>query len=178
MLKRIAIAFACALAAGGATVVAATRAPANDAADFTFQWRGGQAVMRGESPYAALDSVAPYPYGGGYLYPLPTAVVISPFALLRMHTAWILYGAVMTGLLAFALTRDGYWRLPMLMSLPMLTAVQLGQYSPLVVAMGLTAGLEWLAFVKPTLGVAMFAWRPRRWAVVGVVLAGVIATMF
>src|SRR5690349_8493112 len=48
------------------------------AADFTWWWRAGHALLNGQSPYAAIDPTGPYPYREGFLYPLPAAVVSAP----------------------------------------------------------------------------------------------------
>jgi hypothetical protein len=155
--RRVMVALACALAAALAVSVAAGRSPPNEASDFTLYWRGGHALLDGLSPYKVVNDVGPYPYDSGFLYPIPAAIVAVPFALLSMHAGWIAWGAVSTGLLAFALTRDNFARLPLLMSLPMLSTVQQGQWAALVVVGGLLPALRVFGGLKPTLGAAVFA---------------------
>jgi hypothetical protein len=154
---RLVVAMACAVAAALAVTVAAGRAPPNEAADFTVLWRAGRALVDGQSPYAVVNAVGPYPYESGFLYPIPAAIVVMPFALLSMHGGWIAWGAASTGLLAFALTRETFSRLPLLMSLPMLSTVQQGQYAALVTAAALMSALSVFGALKPTLGAAVFA---------------------
>jgi hypothetical protein len=117
-------------------------------------------LLNGQSPYRTIDATGPYPFREGFLYPLPAAVVSVPFALLDMPHGFVVFCAVSAGILAFALTRDGYWRLPALMSMPMLVCMSNGQWAPLITAAALSPAFAWLAAVKPTLGGAVVAARP------------------
>jgi hypothetical protein len=154
---RVIVALGCAIAAALVVLVVTRRAPANDAADFTAYWRAGRALLDGLSPYDVINDVGPYPYQSGFLYPIVAAIVAMPFALLSMHGGWIAWGATCTGVMAFCLTRENFARLPLLMSLPMLTALQQGQIAPVAVLSALAPALAFLGGVKPTLGFAVFA---------------------
>jgi hypothetical protein len=133
-----------------------------NASDFTWYWRAGRAVLAGQSPYAVINATGPYPYSEGFLYPLATAYIVAPFALLALWPAMAAFVGVAAGCLAFVMTRDGYWRLPLLMSFPMLWCAQSGQWTPLAVASAFAPVLGGLAVGKPTLAVAAFAFAPRR----------------
>jgi hypothetical protein len=78
------------------------------AADFTWWWRAGHALLAGDSLYRAIDATGPYPFREGFLYPLLAAVVGAPFALVDLPTGFVLFVAVSTAILSLALTRDGY----------------------------------------------------------------------
>jgi hypothetical protein len=160
---RTLIAIGVAVAAGliAANVLRANGDPRN-ASDFTWYWRAGRAVLAGQSPYHVINVVGPYPYSEGFLYPLPAAIISVPFALLPLRAGMVAFCAVLAGTLAFLLTRDGFWRLPLLMSFPMLWCAQSGQWTPLVVAAGIAPTLGGLAVAKPTLAAAAFAYTPRR----------------
>src|SRR4030095_16862375 len=121
------------------------------AADFTWWWRAGQALLHGQSPYRTIDATGTYPFSEGFLSPLPAAVVSVPFALVDMPTGFVLFCAASAGILAFTLTRDGYWRLPTLMSMPMLASVSGGAWGPLITAAALSPALAWLAAIQTTL---------------------------
>jgi len=144
------------------------------AADFTWWWRAGHALLAGESPYLTIDATGPYPFREGFLYPLPAAVVSVPFALLDMARGFVVFCAVSAGILAFSLTREGYWRLPALMSMPMLTCMSNGQWAPLITAAALSPAFSWLAAVKPTLGGAVIAARPTPFRVASVLVFGLL----
>jgi len=144
------------------------------AADFTWWWRAGHALLTAQSPYRTIDATGPYPFREGFLYPLPAAVVSVPFALLDMPRGFVVFCAVSAGVLAFSLTRDGYWRLPALMSMPMLTCMSNGQWAPLITAAALSPAFAWLAAVKPTLGGAIIAARPTPFRIASVVAFGLV----
>jgi hypothetical protein len=178
--RRIAIAVAVALVAGLiANIKLHQRWMTGEtgAADFTWWWRAGHALLAGQSPYRTIDATGPYPFREGFLYPLPAAVVSVPFALLDMPTGFVAFCAVSAGVLAFSLTRDGYWRLPALMSMPMLTCMSNGQWAPLITAAALSPAFAWLAAVKPTLGGAVVAARPTPVRIALVVAFGLITVL-
>ena len=170
---RALIAVGVAIAAGliAANVLRSNADPQN-ASDFTWYWRAGRALLAGQSPYRVIDAVGPYPYSEGFLYPLPAALVAVPFALLPLRAGMVAFSAVLAGTLSFLLTRDGFWRLPLLMSFPMLWCAQSGQWTPLVVAAAIAPVLGGVAVAKPTLALAAFAYAPRR----RFIISGVVVT--
>jgi hypothetical protein len=85
--------------------------------DFGYFTAAGKALLAGENPYRALL----------YIYPLPAAVAAAPFSLIPIAWSAVLFIGLSMGLAAFALTREGYQRLPLLMSFPALTAMTTGQ---------------------------------------------------
>jgi hypothetical protein len=166
------VAFAAGLVAAHVALVASD--PRN-ASDFTWYWRAGRALLERQSPYAVINPVGPYPYSEGFLYPLPAALIAAPFAAFPLWPAMIAFCAAVAGCLAFTMTRDGYWRLPLLMSFPMLWCAQSGQLTPLAVAAAFAPGLGALAVTKPTLAVAALAYAPRRRFIVSATVAMVIS---
>ena len=157
----VAIGVACA-AAAIATYAIRSHGDPNNAGDFTWYWRAGRAILEGQSPYRVINPDGPYPRNAGFLYPLPAALIAAPFALFPLWHGMAAFSAFAAGTLAFVMTRDGYWRLPLLMSFPMLWCVQSGQWTPLVVAAALSPVLACLAIAKPTIAAAAFAHSPTR----------------
>jgi hypothetical protein len=88
------------------------------------------------------------------LWWLPAALILYPFGFIPLQVATVVFVALSTGVLAFALTRDGWWRLPLLLSAPMWFGALSGQITPLLVAAMLIPSLGWLAPMKFTLGAA------------------------
>jgi hypothetical protein len=74
------------------------------------------------------------------------------------------FGAASGALLAWAVTKDGYQRLPLFLSPAYLWCVATGQWGALLMAAALMPALGWVATVKPTLGLAMLSYRPSRLA--------------
>jgi hypothetical protein len=129
------------------------------ALDFTPHWRAADAMLRGYSPYVVINAFTSlYPFGAGYLYMLPATILLLPFGYLPPQAAAALFEGLATAVFAFALMRDGYWRLPLLASAPLYYGVVSGQTVPLVSAAFLLPWLGWLAPLKHTTGAvgAMF----------------------
>src|SRR5687768_3786542 len=130
------------------------------ASDFALFWVAGRAVLDGLNPYVVVQAGGPYNFDGGFMYPMPAAILVAPLARLSIFYASILFPTIGFACLAFAMTRDGWWRLPVLMGFPTLWCLRTGQWAPLVMAAALSPGFAWAAACKPTLGFAAFLWRP------------------
>jgi hypothetical protein len=135
--------------------------------DFLAFWYAARAFLHGLDPYAVTPSGAPYFVNDRFFYPFPSVLVVVPFAPFALPVAGALFFAVSSGLLAFALSRDGYARLTLFLSFPYVMAASLGQWAPLIMAAVLLPGLGFLAVCKPNIGVALAAARPTRAAVYG-----------
>ena len=138
--------------------------PHGSAHDFAYYWVAARALLHGENPYLAVQPGGIYNFKEGFLYPLPAAIIVIPFALIRDPIlAAACFITVSTSLLVWALTRDGYARLPMLGSMPFLWSAWSGQLSPLIVAATLIPWLGFAVVAKPNIGVASvahgFSWR-------------------
>jgi hypothetical protein len=139
--------------------------------DFTWAWRGARALLAGENPYVVIQPTGPFPFNSAFKYPLPVAVIALPVAHLSAQAAAGVFGGAGFALLSFALMRDGYWRLPILSSAPCLLTLAMGQWSLLLTAAALMPAASWLVCLKPTTGLASFAYNPRVSAVVGSIAA-------
>ena len=169
----------CGLLGAAGTTWSYRNNPEWGAHDFGYFWVGGRAVLDGASPYTAVKNPRwNLPWDPNYKYPMPTAVVAAPLALVPQQIAGMIFMGSSIGWLAFALSRYGWWRLGVLASGPALYAVRAGQWSPFVVAASLTLGLEWLTVVKPNLALALFAARPRWRTAIGAALACVVSLLF
>jgi len=135
--------------------------------DFLAFWYAARAFIHGLDPYAVTPSAAPYFVNDRFFYPFPSVLVVVPFAPFALPVAGALFFAVSSGLLAFALSRDGYARLTLFLSFPYVMAASLGQWAPLIMAAVLLPGLGFLAVCKPNIGVALSLARPTRAAVYG-----------
>jgi hypothetical protein len=132
------------------------------ASDFTFPWRAARILLDGQNPYVVIQPVGPPPLDDRFRYPLPAAVVALPFAPLRPPLAGALFVGLGVACFAFALTRDGYGRLPLAVSAPVFWATQNVQWTPLLTAAALLPALSWLWVVKPNIGAALWCYRPSR----------------
>ena len=128
--------------------------PYDWALDFTPYWRAGDAFRRGVSPYVAINATDHnYPCcSAGFLYMLPAAVLAIPFSHLPAQPAAVLATSLYVGVFAYALMRDGYWRLPLLLSYPLVFCALSAQIVPLTTAAFLLPALGVFASVKFTHG--------------------------
>lgn len=137
-----------------------TRARVTGFSDFDLMWLVDRAIMRRADPFSAAHLA--YAWPRPMLYPLPAAIVALPFAALPQSLAPGAFSAAGFTLLAFGLTRDAWWPLIALASLPAVESAQLGQWSPFFAAIALFPTLSFLAIVKPTTaGACASAYLPR-----------------
>ena len=133
--------------------------------DFDYFWTAGRAVWQGGDPYLAVDAaIREGTLRWPFYYPGTAAVLLAPFGALPHQLAVALFTSIGMGLLAWSV--DG-WRRWIVLSPPALEALLLGQWSPWLTA---AAGIPWLGFIwagKPSIGAALFAGWPSRWALYG-----------
>lgn len=146
--------------------------------DFTWPWRAARIILNGFNPYTVIQATGPYPFSDRLRYPLPAAVVSLPFAHLDPWNAGAAFAATGMLLFCFAITREGWFRLPLLFSSPVLLALWLCQWSPLLTAASILPVVGGVLVCKPTLGLALFTFRPRRSVIIGATLLSAIAFIF
>lgn len=123
-----------------------------------------QALLRGASPYEAIQ-VPPWP--NWLLYPLPALLFTAPFTVLPLTLARAVFAAVGTAAFTYVVTARGRWTLYFLFSGAMLWSWVDVQWPPLLIAAALTPSFSWLLAIKPTAGFALWAAYPNRKAVIG-----------
>ena len=138
--------------------------------DFTWHWLAARALIEGQNPYIVITAGGPYQLDAPYVYPLTTAIAAIPFALFLAPAAaaatWIGVG---TALMAFAVTKEGYTRLLMFLSMPYIWAANSGQFSPILTAACLLPWLGFITPVKPQIGIVALAYKPSRIAIYGAI---------
>ena len=158
--ERIVVALIIALGAAIATMFAFMKRPEMLARDFTYPLRGALALMDGQDPYVAIRPSGPPPYDWPFMYPLTAALVAMPFALLPMQLAGILFVFCSVALFVYHLSAGGLGRCWALLSVPFFKSVVLAQWGPLLIAGAMNPVLGWALAAKPTIGLALFAYRP------------------
>ena len=167
--KRIAVSLLVAFAASS-TCLLKERATPTHPADFGLSWFGARSIIRGENPYARVGPGRQYDWPWPLVYPATAFVAVAPLAVLPRLEATLAFVFVSFALLTFAVTRDGWFRLPMLGSMAVISAAAVGQWSPLLTA---SIELPWVGFflaAKPTDGLAIAAGsesQTRLWALAG-----------
>jgi hypothetical protein len=161
---RIRASLAAALVAGVFVMLFFARQPVGVISDWDPALAGTKALLRGESPYAAIQ-MPPWP--NRLLYPLPALLLTIPFTFLPRLLAQGIFAALSTAAFTYVVTRRGRWTLYFLLSGAMLWSWVDVQWAPLLIVAALTPGLSWMLAVKPTTGFALWAAYPNRKAVLG-----------
>jgi hypothetical protein len=138
------------------------------AADFTWPWRAAQLLLHGENPYTAIQPGGEYPFQTYFYYPLPAALAALPFAGLPPYPAGALFFGLSSGLLAFAISKEGWHGLHIFLGAPYWVALAVAQWSPLMVAAALLPGMEALLVCKPNIGLPGLIYRPSWRGVAGI----------
>lgn len=167
-LHRLGVAAALAIICGVVSFTA-TRMPGFRDQDFASWWLAARAILDGRDPYTTVVSAS----GPGFVYPLPAALATIPFARLPATIAGPIWIGVSCGILAFAVTIRAWWPLLMFASAAMMLNVIAAQWSPILTAAAIVVPLTWIETLKPNIGLALFAARPR-WSTIiaAVVIVG------
>jgi hypothetical protein len=161
---RVKAAVAAGVLAGVFVVLLYARQQPDVISDWDPTWAGTVALLRGQSPYAAIQHP---PWPNWLLYPLPALLFTAPFTFVPLWLARGLFAAIGTAAFTYAVTRRGKWTLYFLVSGAMLWAWVDVQWAPLLIAAALTPSLSLLFAIKPTLGFALWSAYPNRKAVIG-----------
>jgi hypothetical protein len=131
------------------------------AGDFTWLWRAGQVLLSGHNPYHNPEFLTGnvYPFDQPLVYPLPAVLFTLPFSFLSPYQAGALFFGISSGLLAFGITRDGFYRLPVFFSAPFFVAACVAQWSPLLMAAFFLPALPILA-IKPNIALPIISTKP------------------
>jgi len=127
--------------------------------DFHWSWLAAKALTHGENPYVT-----------GSVYPLPAFLAAIPFTLFRSDVATSLFSGLTSALLAWVVTRDSYARAPLFLSAAFAHGAVQGQWSMLLAAAVFAPSLSAVGAIKPNIGVALLAFRPR-WKTAAAMLA-------
>jgi hypothetical protein len=157
-------------AAGAAIHLLQQRARPDHPGDFGVAWFGARMLFEGRNPYRLIGPGLEYEWPWAPLYPATAMVVAMPVAMFEQLLATMLFVGISAALFTFAITRDGWSRLPVLVSYPFIIAVAAAQWSPLVASAFFLPVVGSVLIAKPTLGGAVaFAsdWATQRAAVLG-----------
>lgn len=135
--------------------------------DYFFVWSAARSLLDGTNPYHVTAIGPENPAGDPLQYPLPALLLVVPTARLPLPVSGGIFLGISAGLLAWALLREGYQRLPIFMGAPFLMAISLGQWSPLVTAAALESNLGFVFAAKPNLGLPAWLFRPNVRAIIG-----------
>jgi hypothetical protein len=145
------------------------------ASDFNQLWYAARALLAGGSPYTVVGPGRAFDWPFPLFYPLPAVLVAVPFTALTPAGASMLFSATGAALFAWVLSRSAPYRLAAVLSFSFYYAAAISQWSPLLVTSVLMPSLGFLLVVKPTIGLALWLYKPHWKAVAGGVLLLVIS---
>jgi len=153
---RLRLAFAVAIGVACAAYVLAFGLTNPDfTSDFDQAWGGASALLHGQNPYDVVGPGKQYPWSWPLYYPLPALLIVAPLGLMPVLAARVVFAGLSGALVAFGISRDGFARWPLFISISFITAVELCQWSNLQLAAMLLPALGWVAVAKPNIGAAM-----------------------
>lgn len=170
---RISVAVGIAIAAALLFYFERLREPAGHS-DFGQAWFGARTLLAGGNPYALVGPGREFNWPWPLFYPATALLLAIPFAILREIYAATAFVGVSSGLLAYSITRDGWYRLPLFLSSSFVIAARAAQWSPLMTAALSLPALGWAVAAKPNLGLALLAFAKSRRAVIVAAGGGVV----
>ena len=142
--------------------------------DFDQVWAGAAALWRHENPYLVVGPGKAFHWHWPLYYPMPALVLVGPLGLLPAIPARMLFAGLSASLLAFAITKDGFARWPLFISIAFMVNVELVQWASLLAAATLLPALGGLAATKPNIGLAIAAHADRTRALWSIALGGLV----
>ena len=147
----------------------------NHSGDFGLAWFGARAMIGGKNPYQLVGPGLEYNWPWPLVYPATSFVAALFVSWLPHLTAILVFVFISSALLAWSVTANGWFRLPMFGSAPFVVAAGAAQWSPLFTAAMTIPVLAFFFAAKPTIGIAMAVAGSRRvqiWAIAGAVVLG------
>ena len=138
------------------------RANPDFTSDFDQIWAGARALWEHKDPYTVVGPAREFRWRWPLYYPLPALVAVAPLGLLPVLAARTLFSGFSATLLAWAVTRDGWSRLPIFLSVSFMVTMELGQWSALYAAAFFIPALAAVGCAKPNFGAALAAASLRR----------------
>jgi hypothetical protein len=142
--------------------------------DFDQVWAAAKALWEGKDPYAVVGPNREFHWKWPLYYPLPAVVLVSPLGLISVLAARAVFAGAGAALLAWAVTRDGWQRWPIFLSVSFLVTVELGQWSALYAAAYFLPLLAVAGIAKPNFGVVLGAAAERKSTLFALVGGGIV----
>lgn len=139
------------------------------------QWYyAARALLEGRNPYDVVGPSSEFRWDWRLNYPLPTVLLVLPLTLFPVAAARVCFSALGGAVLGYALGRDNFRRIGLVLSAAFLVAVSRNQWSPFITAAYFVPLAAVFLAAKPNMAVpfvaGMTSWRHLRW-IVGVGLA-------
>jgi hypothetical protein len=140
-----------------AWVVALGIANPDFTSDFDQVWAGARALWQSKDPFTIVGPGREFGWNWPLYYPLPAFLAVAPLGLLPVLAARAIFAGLSAGLLAWAVTRGGWQRLPIFLSVSFMVTIELGQWAALYAAAFFLPPLAAFGIAKPNLGAVLVA---------------------
>ncbi len=132
-------------------------ARSRNAADLTLINFGSEALLNGGNPYRLAGPGMVFDAPWGSLYPATAYVVGIPLLFVSETSGTVVFLCLSTFLLAFGATREGWFRLPMFLSIPFMWSAMQVQWTILFSAAVFLPWIACIASVKPQTAIPVIA---------------------
>jgi hypothetical protein len=143
--------------------------------DFSNVWFGAKALLEGRNPYALIGPGRELDMQYPLIYPAPSLILALPFAILGEKIAAMLFVGVSVMLLVYGITKDGWHRIPILLSAAFLDSVTAAQWTILLTAALFLPLIAAFAPCKPQTGAAAISGLTSRRDFLAALVSGGIA---
>ena len=140
-----------------ALAFAAFRRTPDHIADFDQLWYAARALLDGRDPYSVVGPGRSFDFPWPLYYPVPALLIVAPLVALPLLIARVVLVGVGAGVLAFAVTRDGWRPLLIFTSAAYIVSLTQVQFAPLFVAAVFLPVLGIVLVAKPNLGACIVA---------------------
>jgi hypothetical protein len=125
--------------------------------DFSPLWFSARSMMSGLNPYELIGPGKAFDFPWPEYYPATAFVVAYPFSWLPEALASALFVGISSFLLAYGVTRDGWYRLPLFLSASYVIGARAAEPTALLAASLCLPALAATYAMKPNLGLALLA---------------------
>ena len=175
--RAVRLAFASALALSFGFFTLAQFDSASRHSDFGMVWFGARALINGVDPWSAVGPHLAFDYDWRLIYPGTALVAVLPLTPFSERVATALFIGISTWLLAFGITKDGWYRVPIFASLAFISAARLGQWSILFTAAVFLPALAFFSAAKPQAAIPVLAAARTRTAFIAALAGFAILTV-
>jgi hypothetical protein len=142
--------------------------------DFSNAWFGARMLLKGIDPYPLLGPGRAFDVEYQLLYPASSFVAVLPFGLAPEREASLAFVAISVWLLVYAITRDGWHRMPLIASAAFMDSVMAAQWTLILTAALFLPFLAFATPAKPQNGIPVIA---SARSTTSIVVAGASATV-
>lgn len=145
--------------------------------DFGMTWFGARALATGNDPYLLIGPGRQFDYEWTLIYPATALVAVMPLAPLTEQIAATVFVGISTFLLAFGVTRQGWYLLPLFATEAYSSSARLGQWSIVLTSVLFFPWVALILAAKPQAAIPLLLGTASRKALVLAIIGGIGLTI-